>query len=85
VLAECLHDHDILLGAAALRLHVSPRTLQRLLEQEGTSWRVEVDRARSEQAARLRQVGASQSQAARRLGYADERSLRRAARRWRRA
>ena len=82
VLAGCLDDGDIRLGAAALRLHVSPRTLQRLLDREGTSWRAEVDRARREQAARLQQAGTSTSQAASRLGYSDARSLRRAARRW---
>jgi AraC-like DNA-binding protein len=85
VLAECLDDQDMLLGAAALRLHVSPRTLQRLLEREGTTWRAEVDAARREQAARLRQAGATSSQAASRLGYSDVRSLRRAARRWQRS
>lgn len=85
VLAECLDDQDILLGAAALRLHVSPRTLQRLLEREGTTWRSEVDAARREHAARLRQTGVTSSQAALRLGYSDARSLRRAARRWQRS
>lgn len=85
VLAGCLDDQDVLLGAAALRLHVSPRTLQRLLERERTTWRAEVDRARREQAALLRRTGASPSQTAGRLGYADARSLRRAARRWQRA
>lgn len=82
VLGECLDDQDVLLSAAALRLHVSPRTLQRLLERERTTWRAEVDRARREQAARLREAGATSSQAASRLGYSDVRSLRRAARRW---
>jgi AraC-like DNA-binding protein len=82
VLAECVDDQDILLGTAALRLHVSPRTLQRLLEREGTTWRAEVDRARREQAALLQRAGTSPSQMAYQLGYADARSLRRAARRW---
>jgi AraC-like DNA-binding protein len=85
VLGECLDDQDIALSAAALRLHVSPRTLQRLLEREGTTWRTEVDAARREQAAKLRQAGATSSQAASRLGYSDARSLRRAARRWQRS
>jgi AraC-like DNA-binding protein len=82
VLAECLDDQDIRLGAAALRLHVSSRTLQRLLEREGTTWRTELDGARRERAARLQWAGASPSQTAYRLGYADARSLRRAAQRW---
>jgi AraC-like DNA-binding protein len=82
VLGECLDDQAMLLTVAARRLHVSPRTLQRLLEREGTSWRSEVDTARREQAARLRRTGVTRSQAASRLGYSDARSLRRAARRW---
>lgn len=56
-----------------------------LLDQEGTSWRSEVDAMRREQAARLRQAGATSAQAATRLGYSDTRSLRRAARRWQRS
>lgn len=82
VLAECLDDQAMLLSAAALRMHISPRTLQRLLEREGTSWRSELDTARREQAARLQRAGVSRSQAASRLGYSDVRALRRAARRW---
>lgn len=82
VLTECFDDQDVLLGAAARRLHVSPRTLQRLLEREGTTWRAEVDRVRREQAVRLQRAGTPRSQTAYRLAYADARSLRRAARRW---
>jgi AraC-like DNA-binding protein len=84
VLAECLDERTPLLGAAARRMTVSPRTLQRLLEREGTTWRAEVDAARREQAARLQRTGLSKSQAAARLGYSDVRALRRAARRWER-
>lgn len=85
VLGECLDDQVVLLGAAAWRLNVSPRTLQRLLEREGTSWRSEVDAARRERAARLQRTGVTSSQAASRLGYSDARALRRAARRWEQA
>lgn len=84
VLGECLDDQAMLLSAAARRLHVSPRALQRLLEREGTSWRSEADAARREQAARLQRTGAARSQVASRLGYSDARALRRAARRWER-
>lgn len=82
VLAGLLDDQDVLLGAAARRLAVSPRTLQRLLEREGTSWRTEVDAARHAQAVRLLAGGVSTAGAAARLGYSDARSLRRAIRRW---
>jgi AraC-like DNA-binding protein len=84
VLGECLDDQAMLLSVAARRLHVSPRTLQRLLEREGTSWRSEVDAARSERAARLQGTGVTPSQVASRLGYSDARALRRAVRRWER-
>jgi AraC-like DNA-binding protein len=85
VLAECLDDQALLLSVAARRMAISPRTLQRLLKWEGTTWRVEVDAARRAKAARLQRAGLSTSQIARRLGYSDARALRRAARRWERA
>lgn len=85
VLAECLDGQDVLLGAAALRLHVSPRTLQRMLEREGPPggkcWTAPGASGRHGCSG----AGTSPSQTANRLGYADTRSLRRAARRWQRA
>jgi AraC-like DNA-binding protein len=85
VLGECIDDQCVLLGSAAARLHVSRRTLQRMLEKEGTTWRSEVDAARRAQAVKLRQRGLSESQAASGVGYSDARSLRRATRRWERS
>jgi AraC-like DNA-binding protein len=82
VLAECVNDRELLLASAARRLMVSPRTLQRLLEQEGTSWRAEVDAARRARAGALLADGLSKTRAATRLGYSDARALRRAMRRW---
>lgn len=82
VVTDCLDDRDVLLASAARRLAVSPRTLQRLLEREGTNWRAEVDVVRRERAAQLITSGMSQFSVARRLGYTDPRALRRAARRW---
>ncbi len=82
VLADLLDDQTALLGGAARRLAVSPRTLQRLLEREGTTWRAELDAARRQQAARLLGDGVSRATAAARLGYSDPRALRRAIRRW---
>lgn len=61
---------------------MSPRSLQRRLEEEGTSWREEVDAVRREQAARLLREGASRAAMAAQLGYSDVRALRRAVRRW---
>ena len=82
VLAECVDDRTAHLSVAARRLHLSPRTLQRLLEQEGTTWRAEVDAVRRERAAGLLGSGHSKAQVAAALGYADARALRRAALRW---
>jgi AraC-like DNA-binding protein len=82
VLIGLLDDQAVLLTEAARRLAVSRRTLQRLLEREGTNWRTEVDAARREHAARLLAEGVSKTGTAARLGYSDARALRRAIRRW---
>ena len=60
---------------------MSPRTLQRRLEEEGTSWRGEADALRRKQA-RLAGERLSRADVAAFLGYSDARALRRAARRW---
>jgi AraC-like DNA-binding protein len=82
VLAVHLAAGDLSLAAVARRLGISPRTVQRRLEEEGTSWRTEADALLREQATRLRQEGLSRPVVAARLGYSDARALRRAARRW---
>lgn len=46
VLVEVLDGTDALLEQVARRLYTSPRTLQRRLAESGTTWRLEVDRAR---------------------------------------
>ncbi|WP_369123081.1 AraC family transcriptional regulator ligand-binding domain-containing protein [Nocardia cyriacigeorgica] len=69
------------LTEVAARLHISPRTLQRRLDEAGTSWRAEVDLVRAEQA-QLMERALPQRAVAARLGYRDERSLRRAQLRW---
>ncbi|MEC3916272.1 AraC family transcriptional regulator ligand-binding domain-containing protein [Nocardia sp. CDC160] len=45
-LAQVLTESDPLLDEVARRLFTSPRTLQRRLHESGTTWRLEVDRAR---------------------------------------
>jgi len=82
VLATCLAAQDLTLGAVAQRLGMSPRTVQRWLEREGTSWRAEADAVRREQASRLQQDGLSRAAIATHLGYSDARALRRAVHRW---
>ncbi|WP_280266595.1 AraC family transcriptional regulator [Nocardia wallacei] len=71
------------LDAVAARLAVSARTLQRRLADHGTTWRHEVDLLRYEQAKHLLTQQHSTTEAvARKLGFADDRALRRAYRRW---
>lgn len=83
VLAESIAAGSPSLEYAARRMAVSPRTLQRQLAGQGTTWRAELDAARQRQAERARQSGpVSAAVLARRLGYADLRSVRRALRRW---
>jgi len=82
VLATCLAAQDLTLGVVARRLGMSPRTVQRRLERNSTSWRDEADAMRSEQARWLRAEGLSGAAIAARLGYSDARALRRAVRRW---
>ena len=82
VLATCLAAQDLTLGVVARRLGMSPRTVQRRLERNSTSWRAEADAVRSEQARWLRAEGLSGAAIAARLGYSDARALRRAVRRW---
>jgi len=82
VLATCLAAQDLTLGVVAQRLGMSPRTVQRWLERNSTSWRAEADAVRREQARWLRAEGLSGAAIAARLGYSDARALRRAVRRW---
>jgi AraC-like DNA-binding protein len=82
VLNDCLEQQDGLLRAAAGRLALSPRTLQRRLEQEGTSWRAEMDAARRDSAWRMLSSGIPKETVALCLGYSDDRVLRRAIHRW---
>jgi AraC-like DNA-binding protein len=67
--------------AAALR--VSPRTLQRRLRQEHTSFERLVDDARRAHALSLEALGTPAKEIAFRLGFQDPSALARARRRWR--
>jgi len=68
--------------AASLRL--SPRTLQRRLMQEGSSFQHLLDDARSAPALELESAGMPAKEIAYRLGFQDQSALSRAKRRWRR-
>ncbi|MEV0762679.1 AraC family transcriptional regulator ligand-binding domain-containing protein [Nocardia sp. NPDC050435] len=82
-IAEVLDDGEVSLEQVARRLATSPRTLQRRLAEAGTTWRLELDRARH---ARLVTAAAGGPLSPRRqaelLGYSDATSMRRVALRW---
>lgn len=66
----------------ANHLNLSPRSLRRHLEKEGQSFRVLRDQAKNYQARSLIFSDVPMAAIAEKLGYADERSLRRAFVRW---
>ncbi|NUT38967.1 MAG: helix-turn-helix domain-containing protein [Thermoactinospora sp.] len=67
------------LAGVAHRLAMSPRTLQRRLGEEGTTWREELERVRHAESARLlRETSLGIESIAARVGYQDVRALRRA-------
>ncbi|WP_067719240.1 AraC family transcriptional regulator [Nocardia yamanashiensis] len=78
-----LARNELDLDRVARRLAISSRTLQRRLQESGTSWRAEVETAR-EQYARdlLRDTTLPIRSISARLGYTDPRALRRAFHRW---
>ena len=82
ILTDELADRDLSVQSVARRMTLSQRTLQRRLEEEGTSWREELDAVRREQAERMLQARSDRSVMADRLGYSDTRALRRALHRW---
>ncbi|MFI6041276.1 AraC family transcriptional regulator ligand-binding domain-containing protein [Nocardia sp. NPDC051321] len=82
-LADALETGDTSLDQVARRLATSPRTLQRRLMEAGTTWRQELDRARTARLSKATSGGPlSRSRQAELLGYSDAGSMRRAARRW---
>ena len=71
------------LASATRRLAVGSRTLQRRLEEHGTTWRAELDAARRAHVVHLLTATDQTLDAiAARNGYADARALRRAVHRW---
>ena len=67
------------LSEVARRMTASTRTVQRRLADYGTTWRAELQAVRQQLAGG---GGADRTALARRLGYADSRSVRRAMRQW---
>ncbi|MFI6365918.1 AraC family transcriptional regulator ligand-binding domain-containing protein [Nocardia sp. NPDC050630] len=82
-LAEAMAEGAVSLDRVARRLATSPRTLQRRLMEAGTTWRMELERARDTRLAQASANGVtlSRSRQAELLGYSDVGSMRRAARR----
>ncbi|MFZ3494955.1 helix-turn-helix domain-containing protein [Streptomyces sp. 5.8] len=71
------------LASVAQRMTISARTLQRRLEEHGTTWSEEVEAVRRDHIARLLHgTDLSVDSIAARSGYADARALRRAVKRW---
>lgn len=70
------------LKRVARSLGATERTVQRRLEEEGTSFRTVLDEARKRRAQAMLESGDSPAHIAEVLGFADTRSFRRAFRRW---
>lgn len=81
-LREQLDERVPPVGKIARTLAMSPRSLQRALGEEGTSYRDLVDQVRCELSRALEDRGVPLLDAAARLGYADAGSLQRARARW---
>jgi AraC-like DNA-binding protein len=83
VVGAALDASSASLSEVAHDLTMSPRTLQRRLADHGTTWRAELDAARRRRVKSTAPYVITDAAAlARRLGYADPRSARRAVRRW---
>lgn len=76
-------DRAISLEAVAATWHISERTLRRRLAEEGTTFRELTDIVRATIADKLLCAGATVSNVAHQLGYADAASFIRAYKRWR--
>ncbi|MCJ0871942.1 AraC family transcriptional regulator [Streptomyces sp. AP-93] len=82
-LASAHDDGAPTLSSVARRMTISARTLQRRLEEHGTTWSEEVETVRRDHIARLlHDTDLSVESIAARSGYADARALRRAVKRW---
>lgn len=80
---ETSHPFPCGLTRVAAALCLSPRTLKRRLQEEGTTYQVQVDRVRLQRAqSLLRTTTLSMAQIADALGYADAANFTRAFRRW---
>ena len=82
-LTELLPSGHVTQDAVAQRLHISPRTMQRRLAEEGTGFRELVEEARRELAEQyLRDGSTSVKEITYLLGFSDPANFNRAFRRW---
>jgi AraC-like DNA-binding protein len=77
-----LRTGDVDIERVARRIGVTPRSLQRRLRDEGTSYRELIDAIRHKRAIDLMQRGVSFGDIAEHLGFSEARAFRRAFRRW---
>ncbi|MFI9720422.1 helix-turn-helix domain-containing protein [Streptomyces sp. NPDC052396] len=84
VALRAAHGEDnVTLSSVAQRLAISTRTLQRRLDEHGTTWSEQVETVRREQITQLlRTTDLSMESIAARTGYGNARALRRAVQRW---
>ncbi|WP_280236412.1 AraC family transcriptional regulator [Nocardia cyriacigeorgica] len=81
-LAAAIDTGDPTLTTVAARLAMSPRSLQRRLAEHDTTWRAELDLLRYRRAEQLLASGLTTATVASRLGFTDDRALRKAFQRW---
>ena len=77
-----LPDGEVTLAKLAQRLHLSARTLQRRLSDEGTSLQSELDEVRRQQALYFLEGGTAIAELSWLLGYAEPSAFHRAFKRW---
>ncbi|HVY31991.1 MAG TPA: AraC family transcriptional regulator [Polyangiaceae bacterium] len=77
-----LPDGDVRLADLAEQLHMSARTLQRRLSDEGTSLQAELDEVRRQQALYFLEGGTAIAELSWLLGYAEPSAFHRAFKRW---
>jgi AraC-like DNA-binding protein len=77
-----LRNGDVDIERVARRVGATPRSLQRRLRDEGTSYRELIDTIRHNRAVDLLQRGVPFGDIAERLGFSEARAFRRAFRRW---
>ncbi len=82
LLRKGLPDAKVKLEHIAAELHMSQRTLQRRLSDEGTSVHAELDEVRRQQALYFLETGAAIAELSWLLGYAEPSAFHRAFKRW---